>query len=166
MNLKEVNSQLSFVHSGLRHRPGRTVLLLVIFVIIAVAGLFFLGYFGEMGRRVASAGNSPSRKEPTSTPQSTERVTATPPPSQVSRVASQRVFAKRTPRELLALYEGRTILQADSLVEPYKGLWILVQAETLMVIPDTAGVTLILTSDGLINARFDPSSTVKKLNRL
>lgn len=75
----------------------------------------------------------------------------------VSRAVSQRVFAKRTLRELLALYEGRTILQADSLIEPYKGLWILVQAETLMVIPDTAGVTLILTSDGLINARFDNS---------
>ena len=74
---------------------------------------------------------------------------ATPPPG-------GRVFTTRSPRELLALFEGRTILQGDRLMEPYKGLWISVVAETSMIVPDTSGITVVLMSGkDLVNARFD-----------
>lgn len=41
-------------------------------------------------------------------------------------------------------------------MEPYKGLWISVQAETSMIVPDTSGITVVLMlGKDLVNARFD-----------
>lgn len=62
---------------------------------------------------------------------------------------------------MLSLYEGagRTALQADKLIEPYKGQWITVRGNLLQVIPDAWGVTAVLKTDpihvDLVNARFD-----------
>ena len=71
---------------------------------------------------------------------------------------SQRVFTTRSVRELMALYEGRTMLQADALIEPYKGLWISITATADQIIPDTSGATVVLRSgQDLVNARFDNS---------
>lgn len=90
----------------------------------------------------------------TSTPVGSPTV---PPSSQQPTSAPiRRVFTTRSPRELLSLFEGRTILQGDRLMEPYKGLWISVQAETSMIVPDTSGITVVLMSGkDRVNARFD-----------
>ncbi len=79
--------------------------------------------------------------------------------SDTTATGQERKFTNRTPRELLALYEGRgrTALQADKLIDPYKGLWITVEAMVEQVIPDTAGNTVVLRTQparDLINARF------------
>lgn len=71
---------------------------------------------------------------------------------------ARRVFTTRSLRELMSLYEGRTMLQADALIEPYKGLWISITAKADQIIPDTSGATVVLRSgQDLVNARFDNS---------
>lgn len=71
---------------------------------------------------------------------------------------AQRVFTTRSLRELMSLYEGRTMLQADALIEPYKGLWISIKAQAVQIIPDTSGTTVVLrSSQDLVNSRFDNS---------
>lgn len=80
--------------------------------------------------------------------------------------ATQRTFTTRTVGELMSLYEGRTMLQADALMEPYKGLWISIKADPVQIIPDTAGVAVVLRSgQDLVNGRFD-NSWRKPLGRL
>jgi hypothetical protein len=71
---------------------------------------------------------------------------------------AQRMFTTRSLRELMSLYEGRTMLQADALIEPYKGLWISITANAVQIIPDGSGATVVLRSgQDLVNARFDNS---------
>lgn len=71
--------------------------------------------------------------------------------------AQGRTFTKKSAHELLQLYQGRTILQADGLIEPFKGQWIEVTGSVVQLIPDSSGVTAVLKSDlgDVINARFD-----------
>jgi hypothetical protein len=58
----------------------------------------------------------------------------------------------------MSLYEGRTMLQADALMEPYKGLWISIKAEAVQIIPDTVDVTVVLRrGQDLVSGRFDNS---------
>jgi len=69
---------------------------------------------------------------------------------------AQRVFTKRSLRELMALYEGRTMLQADALIDPYKGLWISITTEIIQLIPASDGITTVLQrGSDIVNARFD-----------
>jgi hypothetical protein len=81
-----------------------------------------------------------------------------------------REFTDRTPRELLALYDGRTPLQADSLIEPFKGKWIKASGTILNLIPDgmpDASIAVLKDGDRTIECRLGPqwSSKVVKLNK-
>ena len=61
---------------------------------------------------------------------------------------SQRVFSDRTTREFFALYEGRTMLQAEQLIAPFKEKWIEAQGKILQLIPDSlGGSTAVLQDD-------------------
>jgi hypothetical protein len=59
-------------------------------------------------------------------------------PGATSPVQVPKEFSPRTVRELLALHEGRSGLEADKLLEPFRGLWI----------PPTVGTIGVLTPDG------------------
>jgi hypothetical protein len=82
--------------------------------------------------------------------------TATPPPTGVpasnprSAPSQERVFTDRTPGELMALFEGRTQLQAAKLIEPYTGQWMKVQGLLRQVMPNGGGTTVIINSNGKI----------------
>jgi hypothetical protein len=85
-------------------------------------------------------------------------------------VSSARVFTDRTPRELLALYEGRTPLQANPLIEPFKGKWIKASGKILNLIPDgipDASIAVLRDGDRTIECRLGPqwSLHVFKLNK-
>jgi hypothetical protein len=83
---------------------------------------------------------------------------------------SAREFTDRTPRELLALYDGRTPLQANPLIEPFKGKWIRASGKILNLIPDgipDASIAVLRDGDRTIECRLGPqwSSHVFKLNK-
>lgn len=83
--------------------------------------------------REAEVGRSEAHQVPTSLP-----APATSP--------GTREFTNRTPRELLAFYENVTPLQGDSLMTPFKGLWIKVAGRVETVVDAGGGgaqVTLI-----------------------
>src|ERR1700722_3742053 len=79
---------------------------------------------------------------------------STPTPAQPQ---GKRSYTDKTVRDLLKLYDGKTMLQADALISPFKGEWIKVTAKVLQLIPDTSGITAVLESQpaDIINARFD-----------
>ncbi len=111
-----------------------------------------LAYFA--GHTVFETTNRPQKAgESSGQSSSGVPIPATPPSPQ----AQVRVFTSKTVRELLLQYEGSTILQADSLMKPYKGQWIEVKGSVLQLIPDASGVTVVAKSQpsDLINARFD-----------
>ena len=57
----------------------------------------------------------------------------------------------------MALYEGRTPLQADKLIEPFKGLWIHAEAKIKLLAPDNVGSVAAIYGDGVsIECRFGP----------
>jgi HD-GYP domain-containing protein (c-di-GMP phosphodiesterase class II) len=59
---------------------------------------------------------------------------------------STKEFTNRTPRELLAFYENVTPLQGDSLIAPFKGLWIRVAGSVETVVDaGGGGVTATFT---------------------
>jgi hypothetical protein len=53
----------------------------------------------------------------------------------VGQVNAQKTFPNRTSDELLSVYGGHTALQADKLIEPYKGMWIKAQGSIELVLP-------------------------------
>jgi hypothetical protein len=59
-----------------------------------------------------------------------------------------KAFISKTAHELLALYEGRTMLQADQLIEPFKGKWIEAHGIILQLIPDGTGGTTAVLKNG------------------
>jgi len=77
--------------------------------------------------------------------------------SQENQSQQSRSYTDKTVRELLQLYDGKTMLQADSLISPFKGEWIRVTARVLQLIPDQSGITAVLesTPKDIVNARFD-----------
>ncbi len=81
-----------------------------------------------------------------------------------------REFTDRTPRELLALYDGRTPLQADPLMDPFKGKWIKAEGKILNLIPDgIPGASIAVLKDGerIIECRLDArwGNQVRKLSK-
>lgn len=89
-----------------------------------------------------------------------------PPPV----LPSTREFTDRTPRELLALYDGRTPLQANPLIEPFKGKWIKASGKILNLIPDgipDASIAVLQDGNRTIECRLGPqwSKHVLKLNK-
>jgi hypothetical protein len=121
----------------------------IIGVVLTV--LFFVWPKSKPGADVSNLSGQPA--SPSTQPTQSVPVPLTLP----SLKARKRVFTNRTARELFLLYEGRTILQADGLMEPYKGQWIEVRGLVLQLIPDVSGVTAVLKSQpsDTINARFD-----------
>jgi hypothetical protein len=78
-------------------------------------------------KNLASDPISPSAVAPIA--QSPAPVPPVPP------AVENKVLIDKTARELLALYEGRTMLQADQLIEPFKGKWIRAEGKILQLIP-------------------------------
>jgi hypothetical protein len=78
-----------------------------------------------------------------------------PTPSVAGVKRSEKEFTTRTVRELRALYEGRTAIQADKLMDPYKGLWIATEGNIGGIYPDGAGaVVSMLQGNDPIECRF------------
>jgi len=102
----------------------------IFIAVFAIAGLLLFGFTGwiiDRGYRVklreqpSIAGRTPSND-------------------------AQREFTQRTPHELLAFYVGHTALQADKLIEPYKGLWIRAEGTVTFLGPDGSGFVTVLRS--------------------
>jgi hypothetical protein len=79
-----------------------------------------------------------------------------------------RELAGRTPRQLLALYEGKTVFQADKLIEAFKGLWVEAESRVLNILPDGPGRSIVVLKDekDTIECRFGPqwSNAVARLD--
>jgi hypothetical protein len=79
-----------------------------------------------------------------------------------------REFTNRTPRQLLAFYEGRTPFQADKLIEPFKGLWIEAESKVLNILPDGSdrSIVVLRNDKDTIECRFGPywSNAVARLD--
>jgi hypothetical protein len=91
-------------------------------------------------------------------------------PGAGSTADGPRQLLDRTPRELLALYEGRTPFQADPIIQPYKGRWIKAQGKIINLLPDgVPGRSIAVLQDGdvTIECRLDERWTNKivKLNK-
>jgi hypothetical protein len=81
----------------------------------------------------------------------------------------QKEFANRTVHQLLAFRDGRSGLEADRLLEPFKGLWIPPSEGTIRVLtPDGSGggamAVVAVTDDDLIECHFSPG-WVRELSR-
>jgi hypothetical protein len=121
--------------------------------------LIFVGLSAAVaGAVLISLDRSPS---PTKTSEATnvapKNLTVPTSPINIAASSAPRHVLNRTAGELFALYEGRTMLQADQLIEPYKGKWIEAQGGILQVIPNgTMGTTVVL-KDGekFINCQLD-----------
>jgi hypothetical protein len=82
---------------------------------------------------------------------------AAPTPA-VSEEEAKRTYTERLPRELMALYEGRTPFQAEKLLAPYKGQWIVAEGKVLNLLPDgQSGHSIAVLRDGsvTIECRLD-----------
>jgi hypothetical protein len=71
---------------------------------------------------------------------------------------------------LLALYDGRTPLQANPLMEPFMGKWIKASGKILNLLPDgipDASIAVLKDGERTIECRLGPqwSSQVFKLNK-
>lgn len=95
----------------------------------------------------------------------------TPPsqPGQTPAVQSPKEVSLRSVRELLALHEKRSGLEADKLLEPFKGLWIPPAQGTIGVLTSDGGsggamVIIRLSSDDAIECHFS-SKWVRELSR-
>lgn len=133
--------------------------LLVLGLVLAIAGtvLIFWNIGGNAAVAIA-AKPAPANATPVAAPALS---TATPQPRQ---------FTDKTARELLALYDGRTPIQADPLITPYKGLWIRVRGQVLNVLPDGRSnwsVVVLKDGDRIIECRVDPRgfAQANKLNK-
>ena len=107
---------------------------------------------------------TPASQASVATPPSQTVVQPSPPPP-----SQPKTFTDRTPGEILALFEGRTMFQANQLIEPLKGLWIKAQGAILQIIPNgPPGASTIVLKDGdkLISCNIDAewSRRVMKLN--
>jgi hypothetical protein len=68
-------------------------------------------------------------------------------------------FANLTPRQLLALYDGRTSLQADKLMQSFKGLWVEGEGVILDVLPDGRpkhSIAIVKSGSDTIECQFGP----------
>ena len=84
-------------------------------------------------------------------------VTAPILPPAASEPPPAREFTNRTPRELLALYDGRTPLRTNPLIEPFKGKWIEASGKILNLIPDgipDASIAVLRDGDRTIECRL------------
>jgi hypothetical protein len=130
-----------------------------IFIVLLGVAIVTLGWAWDQVRAAQRLVATVS--PPAETPQPALRMTPPPPPLAAPGVKKQdgKEFTTRTPRELLALYEGRTPLQADSLMEPYKGLWIEVEGEVGTILGNSSGLVAVVFSGNepiknIIECRF------------
>jgi hypothetical protein len=111
--------------------------------IAIVAAAFFISHTIEKNRA----------KDVVDIPEQTSEGSSVP----AAQSQEKRSYTDKTVRDLLQLYDGKTMLQADSLISPFKGEWIRVTARVLQLIPDQSGITAVLESrpKDIVNARFD-----------
>lgn len=128
-----------------------------------------------IGALLVSLDRSPSSTKVTGSgaiPATASAAAATPAaiPVAVPPADKPRQFLDRTPRELFALYEGRTPFQADPIIQPYKGKWIRAEGRIINLLPDgMPGHSIAVLQDGnmVIECRLDERWTDKivKLNK-
>jgi tRNA_anti-like len=138
-----------------RSRRNWFIAFLVIYAVLAVAAAVVFRKRGDSALPTQTA-NVPSQERPM---------------VQDSNTLERRLLQK-TPHQLLSLYDGRTRLQADKLMEPYKGEWIRVAGTLHQVTPtrDTIVVLLEVIERGhsdMVGATFAASpEKERKLMRL
>jgi hypothetical protein len=72
------------------------------------------------------------------------------------------------PRQLLSLYQGRTALQGDKLIQPYKGTWIEFQGVLDHVTPEADSSLALFRADGAsLDCRFghDWDAAMQRLDK-
>ncbi|NUU42295.1 hypothetical protein [Tardiphaga robiniae] len=118
----------------------RNIVLGLIGAIAGASALIWLGYF------VDNKAKTTVEKDVASPPVSAPAVPPTLP------AAASKQFTTQTIRSLKALYDGRTALQADALVRPYKGLWINTTGEVILINSNPAA--LLKNGDDTIECWF------------
>jgi hypothetical protein len=86
-------------------------------------------------------------------------------PTNAPEPLSSRVWSDRTTDDLFALYNGRTMLQADPLIAPYKGKWIEAEGDILQLIPDqiNGSIGVLRDKEHLISCAIGPEWNEKLL---
>jgi hypothetical protein len=91
-----------------------------------------------------------------------------PPHVTIKDIASDRAQSP-TPRDIRSLYEGRTPLQAEELVAPYKGRQMKTQSQVLTILSDGQGgsVAVLDNNSDTIECRFRPQwvSNLSRFNK-
>lgn len=88
----------------------------------------------------------------TSTEKRNAAMHAPSPPIVIPRVKE---FCRRSPSYLMAFYNGRTMLQATAMIQPYIGLWISVSGPIITIYDGGGEVGAALRADGVtISCRF------------
>lgn len=124
---------------------------------LVIAGFIII----VIGVAIAGVGLWRQYRSPTIPP--TQTATSNNPGAPVPQTKE---FAKRTVRELLAFYEGRSGLEADRLMEPFKGLWLSPTEGTisLMVADGPGAMVGLRVSDDAIECHFS-SQWVRELSQ-
>lgn len=133
-----------------------------IFGLIVIAGIFTGGYelalilwnakpIGEIKSEFPLI--SPTIPEVATQPPNQQAVA---PPVLPELITPPKHFIDKTPEQLIALYQGRTMLQADSLMQPYKRMWIKTEGKVLMIGPPDKGTTFVTfnSSGAPVECRF------------
>jgi hypothetical protein len=131
-------------HSGRTKRMTWGLVLLFVGLGAAVVGAVLIGFERPPKQQLTKIEPPPVQ------PNEAAKTVQSPLPPSVplpSVTSTEREFTTRTPRELLALYEGRSMLEADQLIKPYKGKWIQAKANILQIIPNGDG-TVVILKDG------------------
>jgi len=87
-----------------------------------------------------------------------EGVPAIPP----EQITPPKRFIDKTPQQLMALFQGRTMLQGDRLMQPFKRTWIRTEGHITMVGASDKGTTfVVLSSSGTtVECRFQAKWTM------
>jgi hypothetical protein len=118
------------------------------------------------GEKTASAAepHPAPPQQASSQPVNTVPAPAQPPQSQ------PRAYSDRTVGELLTFYEGRTPFQAEALMEPYKGKWIIAEGKAINLIADSQprhSIAVLQSGRFTIECRLDSrwATIVARLNK-
>jgi hypothetical protein len=121
--------------------------------IVGALALIFIAYVGvfipDLIQKLEKASTT---VQPVTTANTPKPASAPLPLPQPTATPTERVFTDRAPGELLALFEGRTMVQGNRAIEPYKGMWIKVEGKLNQIMPNgpPGATTVIFISNGRI----------------
>ncbi len=151
-----------------------------IFGVLVIAGVFIGGYefsiqiwnarpLGEIKSVLPSANSNAKDAEIAQLKQENSDLRARHPPSPTppQLITPPKRFTTKTAAELLALFRGRTMLQGDELIQPFKRMWIKTEGRIQVIGPDNKGaaVAFVAAGEAPVDCRFGEEKWITPLKR-